>query len=107
MTRDVRAGIRTLARANTSLAVNGTCPAAATTLVTNGTDVSAHFPWNGGAPTFACNETSFATGFNQTVKVVTLQAQMPVTLAFLDALNRSIGTSLGTTYTLQVQDQVR
>jgi Flp pilus assembly protein TadG len=107
MSRDVRAGVRYLSRAVNALPVNGTCPTAATTLVTNGTDASAHFPWNDGTPTFACNETAFASGFNQSLEVVTMQAQTPVTLSFLDALNRITGTSLNTSYTLEVQDQAQ
>ena len=107
MSRDVRAGVRYLSRATNNLPVNGTCPAAATTLVTNGTDADAHFPWTDGMPQFTCNETAFPTGFNQSLEVVTMQAQVPVTLSFLDVLNRITGTGLATSYTLQVQDQAR
>jgi Flp pilus assembly protein TadG len=109
MTRDVRAGVRYLSR-STSLP-DATC-SSAQTLVMNGTDASAHFPWNGTPPTFACSTTAFSiANFSQDGSVITMTATVPVTLSFLDFLNQvdklTGGAKIATSYTLSVSDQTR
>src|SRR5258706_913027 len=114
MSRDVRGGIRYLSRASNSISPPS-CPSSAENLtktgLTNGTDANAHFPWQGVTATFTCNTTAFNTGFNQTVSLVSMRAEVPVTLSFMSFLNSVMQLSgagaLSTTFTLRVEDQVR
>ena len=110
MTRDFRGGVRYFSRSASNFAPPD-CPVAAQALVTNGPDAAAHFPWKGATapwPKFTCDKTNFAAGFNQAVNVVTMKAEVPVTLSFLTFLNTVTGGALSTgAYTLSVSDQAR
>ena len=94
ITRDVRAGVRYLARMSTPPSPPN-CPAAAlnitqTGLHDNGLDANKHFPWKGASATFTCTVArSFtAADYNDAGQVIAMTATVPVTLSLLQALNR-------------------
>ena len=116
VTRDVRAGVRYLARMSTPPEPPA-CPTAAqniaeTGLPAVGEDASKHFPWKGAAASFACSSTAFSgADFNDGGQVITMTADVPVTLTLLEFINRSLGlagdAAIDSTYSLTVSYQAR
>ena len=94
ITRDVRAGVRYLARMSTPPSPPN-CPAAAqniaqTGLHDSGLDAAKHFPWKGVSATFTCTvaRTFTAADYNDAGQVIAMTATVPVTLSLLEVLNR-------------------
>jgi Flp pilus assembly protein TadG len=124
VTRDVRAGVRYLARSPTAPSPPN-CPTAAeniaqTGLYTSGLDANKHFPWKGVTATFTCTVArSFATpDYNDAGQVITMTANVPITLTLLQVLNRlsqwvgsvahqSAGPAIPTSYSLTVSYEAR
>jgi len=119
MTRDVRAAVRYLSRTSAAPAVPN-CPAATQTEAENmakrglpgGTAADDHFPWKDSAPTFGCSTTAFSSAqFSQDGSVITMTANVPITLSFLEFLDTVAGSDLDRDmdygYTLSVSDQAR
>jgi Flp pilus assembly protein TadG len=106
VTRDVRAAVRFLSRANPyDAAAKTSATNVAKTGLPAGTTL--HFPWTIDA-NVAYAETPFTSAnYNVDGTVITATANVPITLSFLTVLNSLAGTSLGTTYTLVVSDQAR
>jgi Flp pilus assembly protein TadG len=106
VTRDVRAAVRYLSRANP---YDATAKTQATNVAKTGlpAGTTLHFPWTNSA-SMAYAETPFTTAnYNVNGTVITATANVPVTLSFLTVLNTLAGASLGTSYTLVVSDQAR
>lgn len=114
ITRDVRASVRYLARTSIAPAAPN-CPAATQTEAENiakrglraGTAADDHFPWKGAAPTFTCSSAAFNAGFATTATVVTLTANVPISLSFLEFLNTMTGGAVDSDIVLTVSDQAR
>jgi Flp pilus assembly protein TadG len=106
MTRDVRAGIRYLSRAPSSYTGQAGC--LAMTGLPEGDPPSCNenakrFPWtNVSADPFSYSSSPFTTAdFNQNGSVITMTANVPLTLGFLGFIGA------GTSYTLSVTDRIR
>ena len=103
MTRDVRAGARYLSRAPASY----TSQAEKVAETGSPTGTTLHFPWTNSA-TFQYGTTTFSSAnFNQDGSVITMTANVPVTLSFMSFLNAVTGAALSTSYTLTVTDSAR
>ena len=109
--RDVRAAVRYLSRAPSSYTAQAECvaktgsPAGAPSC-----SGASHFPWAGTSATFSYTTTAFSsTSFNQNGSVITMTANVPVTLSLLGFLcNNTISQlCIPTNYTLVVSDQIR
>ncbi len=111
ITRDLRGAVRYLARASTDCSTFHTeAENIATTGVTSGG--TAHFPWTG-SPAFNYTYAPFSgPNYNSSGTVVTMKADVPITLTFLDFLNRILATrgpnpAIQIDYTLSVAYQAR
>lgn len=112
ITRDVRAGVRYLSRVPV---YDATSRGEAENVVTRGitgTTTPKHFPW--GSETFAYSSANFTTAeYNTNGQVVTMTANVPVSLPFLAFLNSMVALSGGSpsniprNYTLSVSYQAR
>jgi Flp pilus assembly protein TadG len=106
VTRDVRAAVRFLSRANP---YDASAKTQATTVAKTGTPsgTSMHFPWtNAAAITYS--ETTFTTAnYSVNGTVITATATDPIELSLLSILNSLGSSSVGTNYTLTVTDQAR
>src|SRR5688500_8597134 len=126
VTRDVRAGVRYLARNSATPPPYGSddCPASARNVVEtglpNGVDANKHFPWKGiTTATFLCPSQTFDAlcpslndcGLNDDGSVITMTATVPVSLSLMDVVNRLAGLSgsarIDVTYPLTVSYQAR
>jgi hypothetical protein len=89
--RDVRAGVRYLARMPT-LPAPPECPASAKNIIQTGQLAGEkHFPWRDVPEEdieFACALTPFASGnYNSDGQIISMTATVPVTLSLLDWIN--------------------
>jgi len=106
VSRDVRAAVRFLSRANP---YDATRQGQATNVAKTGSPsgTTNHFPWTAGA-TVGYSETAFTSAqYNVNGFVITATANVPITLSFLSMFNSFTGASVGTGYTLVVSDQAR
>jgi hypothetical protein len=126
VTRDVRAGVRYLARNSATPPPYGAnlCPATARNVVEtglpNGVDANKHFPWKTNpAATFSCPSQTFDDlcpllndcGLNDDGNVITMAATVQVSLSLMDVVNRLAGLTgaarIDITYPLTVTYQTR
>jgi len=111
MTRDLRGAVRYLSRAQTYDATTRGQAENMATRGESGTVTPVHFPWTG-SPTFTYLTTAFATpNYGSSGQVITMTADVPITLSFLAFLNRMLGltggSAINVTYTLRVSYQAR
>ena len=106
VTRDVRAAVRYLSRANP---YDATAKTQATTVAKTGSPsgTTSHFPWTNSA-TITYAETAFSnTNYSVNGTVITATASVPITLSLLSVLNRFGNSGISTSYTLTITDQSR
>ena len=113
MTRDVRGALRYLSRAPSSYTDQAAC--LAMTGIPTGSPPACggnakHVPWDNSSTFPAVVPVTFSgSNFNEAGSVLTMQANVPLSLTFFAFLNWVTGgqTSLSTTFTLSVSDQIR
>lgn len=106
ITRDVRAAVRYLSRTNP---YDATAKTQATNVAKTGSPsgTTLRFPWTNAA-TVAYSETAFTTAnYSVNGNVITATATVPISLSMLTVLNRFRSSTVATSYTLVVTDQVR
>jgi hypothetical protein len=105
MTSDVESGLRYL----THTSATASDITAATNLVrtgsTTGTNDRSPWSWAVPSPTVNVTTSTVATGFNQSMTVITMSTAVPITLPFLDFIKLETGNSVPLALTLRVSDQ--